>query len=247
MKLTGGLQRVTIERKKGSGLGCTIKSIGGIIFVNRILEHGTVSSSGALRPGDQLLDVNGIELAGRTVGEVCEIIRSCPECVVCTVKPVTDFRVVDTHDAKRADYAELDLSALKLREYESASSGSEESLSDTNHQSTECGSEKRESSEKNEEKKTEKQDGKSYEEPKYDDVIPRNIQRRHSLPSHTTPGDTDGSAQERDQEEDLQYLELEFPVYDRPRLKSDPTTKPPNKNPVAPIAAYAYIELDFTL
>ena len=52
MKLTGGLQRVTIERKKGSGLGCTIKSIGGIIFVNRILEHGTVSSSGALRPGE---------------------------------------------------------------------------------------------------------------------------------------------------------------------------------------------------
>lgn len=51
MKLTGGLKRITIERKKGSGLGCTIKSVGGIIFVNRILEHGTVSSSGALRPG----------------------------------------------------------------------------------------------------------------------------------------------------------------------------------------------------
>lgn len=51
MKLTGGLKRITIERKQGSGLGCTIKSVGGIIFVNRILEHGTVSSSGALRPG----------------------------------------------------------------------------------------------------------------------------------------------------------------------------------------------------
>lgn len=51
MKLTGGLKRITIERKPGSGLGCTIKSVGGVIFVNRILEHGTVSSSGALRPG----------------------------------------------------------------------------------------------------------------------------------------------------------------------------------------------------
>ena len=52
MKLTGGLKRITIERQKGMGLGCTIKNVGGVIFVNRILEQGTVSSSGVLRPGE---------------------------------------------------------------------------------------------------------------------------------------------------------------------------------------------------
>lgn len=52
MKLTGGLKRITIERQKGMGLGCTIKNVGGVIFVNRILEQGTVSISGVLRPGE---------------------------------------------------------------------------------------------------------------------------------------------------------------------------------------------------
>lgn len=50
-KLTGGLKRITIQREKGQGLGCTIKNVGGVIFVNRILEDGPVSTSGILRPG----------------------------------------------------------------------------------------------------------------------------------------------------------------------------------------------------
>lgn len=51
-KLTGGLKRLTIQRQIGQGLGCTIKSVGGIIFVNRILDSGPVSTSGILRPGE---------------------------------------------------------------------------------------------------------------------------------------------------------------------------------------------------
>lgn len=51
IKLTGGLKRITIPREKGQGLGCTIKNVGGVIFVNRILEDGPVSTSGILRPG----------------------------------------------------------------------------------------------------------------------------------------------------------------------------------------------------
>ena len=50
-KLTGGFKRITIPRVKGQGLGCTIKDVGGVIFVNRILEDGPVSTSGILRPG----------------------------------------------------------------------------------------------------------------------------------------------------------------------------------------------------
>ena len=51
IKLTAGLKRLTIHRRKGQGLGCTIKNVGGVIFVNRILEEGPVSTSGVLRPG----------------------------------------------------------------------------------------------------------------------------------------------------------------------------------------------------
>lgn len=51
IKLTGALKRLMIHRKKGQGLGCTIKNVGGVIFVNRILEEGPVSKTGVLRPG----------------------------------------------------------------------------------------------------------------------------------------------------------------------------------------------------
>lgn len=51
IKLSAGLKRIRIRRKKGQGLGCTIKNVGGVIFVNRILEDGPVSTTGVLRPG----------------------------------------------------------------------------------------------------------------------------------------------------------------------------------------------------
>lgn len=116
IKLTGGLKRITIQREKGQGLGCTIKNVGGYIFVNRILEDGPVSTSGILRPGDQILDINGIEIGGFSVSEISEIIKGSPELVVCTVKPSSDYRYCDTHNVSgHTEYAEIDLDSLKTR------------------------------------------------------------------------------------------------------------------------------------
>lgn len=53
-QLNPGLKEIRIERQKGQGLGCTIKSVGGVISVNRILEDGPVSTTGVLRPGEFL-------------------------------------------------------------------------------------------------------------------------------------------------------------------------------------------------
>lgn len=181
--------------------------------------------------------MNGIELAGRSIAEISEIIRSSPEIVVCTVKPVTDFRVVDSRAQaeKRADYAELDLSALKTHE---STSGSEESLSDSSHLRTNSGG-----SEKNTgEKKADQECQNNHEVPQYAEVIPKNL-RRHSSPDEEAPP---GKPPPR---KDLNYSELQFPVYDRPRTKSDTPTKSQNKEeekkPAEPIQAYAYIQLDF--
>ena len=51
MKLKGGIKRVTVNRSTETGVGCTIKNIGGIILINRILEDGPVAGTGILRPG----------------------------------------------------------------------------------------------------------------------------------------------------------------------------------------------------
>ena len=45
------LKRVTIQKDAGGGIGCTIKNVGGAIFVNRIIPDGPVAVSGVLRPG----------------------------------------------------------------------------------------------------------------------------------------------------------------------------------------------------
>ena len=76
-KLTGGLKRLTIQRKIGQGLGCTIKNVGGIIFVNRILDDGPVSTNGILRPGKsyQLKRPKGSPFENRALP-----FRSCIDC-----------------------------------------------------------------------------------------------------------------------------------------------------------------------
>lgn len=130
-KLTGGLKRITIQREKGQGLGCTIKNVGGVILVNRILEDGPVSTSGILRPGDQILDINGIEVGSRSVSEISEIIKGSPELVVCTVKPFTDYRYIDTHASGHTEYAEIDLDSLKTKDNEDGSLSSQEGSSDS--------------------------------------------------------------------------------------------------------------------
>ena len=45
------LKRITIQKDEGGGIGCTIKNVGGSIFVNRIIPDGPVAISGVLRPG----------------------------------------------------------------------------------------------------------------------------------------------------------------------------------------------------
>ena len=201
------------------------------------VPHPCLSSFCYLYTGDQLVDINGIELTGRSVAEISEIIRSSPEQVACTVKLSTDFRVVDTHAAPRADYAEIDLSSLKPRD--DSESESDESDHENKQPSAENVNGNVETTENN---KNLSQEVK-YEEPQYDNV---NIRRRHSSPLRHEPEEPNPLGEQKPVE-DVQYLELNFPTYDRPRLKSDPTKKPPktDKKPVAPIAAYAYIELDF--
>ena len=46
-----GLKRVTLMKDPAKGIGCTIKSAAGHIFVNRIIEDGPIAHTGVLRPG----------------------------------------------------------------------------------------------------------------------------------------------------------------------------------------------------
>ncbi|XP_054623393.1 partitioning defective 3 homolog isoform X3 [Dunckerocampus dactyliophorus] len=78
-------RRLNILLKKGpEGLGFSITSrdvpIGGSapIYVKNILPRGAAIQDGRLKAGDRLLEVNGVELNGRTQEEVVSILRATP-------------------------------------------------------------------------------------------------------------------------------------------------------------------------
>ncbi|XP_020846103.1 partitioning defective 3 homolog isoform X13 [Phascolarctos cinereus] len=76
-------KRLNIQLKKGSeGLGFSITSrdvpVGGSapIYVKNILPRGAAIQDGRLKAGDRLVEVNGVDLTGRTQEEVVSLLRS---------------------------------------------------------------------------------------------------------------------------------------------------------------------------
>ncbi|XP_059511838.1 partitioning defective 3 homolog isoform X18 [Myotis daubentonii] len=76
-------KRLNIQLKKGTeGLGFSITSrdvtIGGSapIYVKNILPRGAAIQDGRLKAGDRLVEVNGVDLAGKSQEEVVSLLRS---------------------------------------------------------------------------------------------------------------------------------------------------------------------------
>ncbi|XP_071035244.1 protein PALS1 isoform X2 [Parasteatoda tepidariorum] len=54
-------------------LGATVKNDGEAVIVGRIVKGGIAEKSGLLHEGDEILEVNGLELRGKSVNDVCDI------------------------------------------------------------------------------------------------------------------------------------------------------------------------------
>ncbi|CAL8072840.1 unnamed protein product [Orchesella dallaii] len=79
-------RKYEIDLQKGpQGLGFSITTrdnpAGGNcpIYIKNILPTGAAIEDGRLRPGDRLLEVNGIEITGKTQGEAVSILRNIPQ------------------------------------------------------------------------------------------------------------------------------------------------------------------------
>ena len=113
-KLGKDFKRVTIKRDPKYGIGCTIKNVGGAIYVSRIIPDGPVATTGVLRPGDQIIDVNGNKVSECSIEQIKEIITSSPDHIVCTVKPVTIYSAqTTTPPVQRTAYTEVDPNAIR--------------------------------------------------------------------------------------------------------------------------------------
>ncbi|XP_033123378.1 uncharacterized protein LOC117122012 isoform X2 [Anneissia japonica] len=99
------LEEVILDKdaEYGDGIGITIRRAGGCIVVSRILPDGPVERTQKLQPGDEILNVNGIEILDQEAEEVAQQIRSIQGSVVLLIKPL-----IKSQDG--ADDSEQDIS-----------------------------------------------------------------------------------------------------------------------------------------
>ncbi|CAI8000035.1 Gamma-2-syntrophin [Geodia barretti] len=102
-----GLKRVTLMKDPVKGIGCTIKSAAGHVLVNRIIEDGPIAQTGVLRPGDEILDIQGTTVTGMQVSEVVEVIKHVPDQFLATVRPLTSISKNQPVDTGSVLYSEI--------------------------------------------------------------------------------------------------------------------------------------------
>lgn len=66
--------RIIQIEKSTEPLGATVRNEGEAVVIGRIVRGGAAEKSGLLHEGDEILEVNGQELRGKTVNEVCALL-----------------------------------------------------------------------------------------------------------------------------------------------------------------------------
>lgn len=68
--------RIIQIEKSTEPLGATIKNEGEAVVIGRIVKGSAAEKSGLLHEGDEILEVNGIEMKGRSVNDVCGLLNA---------------------------------------------------------------------------------------------------------------------------------------------------------------------------
>lgn len=70
-----GVKVVQIEKSTCEPLGATVRNeADGSVIIGRIIKGGAAHKSGMLHEGDEILEVNNIEMKGRNVNQVCDLL-----------------------------------------------------------------------------------------------------------------------------------------------------------------------------
>ncbi|TMW53051.1 hypothetical protein DOY81_001914 [Sarcophaga bullata] len=68
--------RIIQIEKSTEPLGATVRNEGEAVVIGRIVRGGAAEKSGLLHEGDEILEVNGQELRGKTINEVCALLST---------------------------------------------------------------------------------------------------------------------------------------------------------------------------
>ena len=94
--------KVVKLEKTSEPLGATVKNETDAVVVGRIIKGGAADRSGLLHEGDEILEVNEVELRGKNVNEVCDILARMTGTLTMLVVPVTAHDMDSTLPAKPA-------------------------------------------------------------------------------------------------------------------------------------------------
>jgi len=50
-----------------------VKNEGEAVIIGRIVKGGVAEKSGLLHEGDEILEINGVEIRGMTINDVCDL------------------------------------------------------------------------------------------------------------------------------------------------------------------------------
>merc|ERR1719402_2023032 len=94
--------KVVKLEKTNDPLGATVKNEHESVVVGRIIKGGVADRSGLLHEGDEILEVNEVELRGKNVNEVCDILARMTGTLTMLVVPVSQHDTDATLPAKPA-------------------------------------------------------------------------------------------------------------------------------------------------
>ncbi|KAH1019284.1 hypothetical protein HUJ04_009127 [Dendroctonus ponderosae] len=74
-------------------LGATVRNEGEAVVIGRVVRGGAAEKSGLLHEGDEILEVNGIEMRGKSVNAVCDILKDMEGSLTILVIPASQARI----------------------------------------------------------------------------------------------------------------------------------------------------------
>lgn len=74
-------------------LGATVKNENGTVMIGRIVKGGAADKCGLLQEGDEVLEINGVNMRGKTVTEVCELLADMNGTLTFVLNPANRSRV----------------------------------------------------------------------------------------------------------------------------------------------------------
>ncbi|CAH1402888.1 unnamed protein product [Nezara viridula] len=76
--------------KTNEPLGATVRNEGDSVIIGRVVRGGAADKSGLLHEGDEVLEVNGVEMRGKSVNEVCDLLSAMTGTLTFLIVPSLD-------------------------------------------------------------------------------------------------------------------------------------------------------------